>query len=516
MVIEAVGYSYLIAREGLAALPLDQTAVIDTAVKGRTRLTRGDQVVLQFEGKYRPAPELRAHLQFALRYEGINLQVLALLFAAVGGNDVNAWLTAQPESAYARRAAFLYEWLTGQTLTAKANAKTAFVPVLDAKLQFAFAEGVRNAKFRVIDNLPGTPDFCPLVRKTPYLLAMQAQNLQEQIAATLRRYDPDLLRRAAAYLYLKETHSSFEVEREYPSPSRAQRFADLLRETQSKTPLTEDRLVELQNAVVDSRFREAGYRVTQNWIGDDLGYRQRVVFVPPRPEDVPALMNGLLALAERQHRAPHALDPVVAATALAFGFVFIHPFLDGNGRLHRYLIHEALAIGDLTPPNLILPVSAVILADMRRYEEVLGHFSHALMARTEYSPDAPVAVGNDALYFRYFDATEQAQYLYYALERTVHRDLPQEIDFLLGFDRARTVLNTMADWPAHTLDLFIRVVQQNKGRLSAAKRASHFSWMTTAEIAAAEATVIDAFVPTSATTVDDAEQRAGTGGTATD
>ena len=34
-----------------------------------------------------------------------------------------------------------------------------------------------------------------------------------------------------------------------------------------------------------TRFREAGYRVTQNWVGDDLGYRKRVAFVPPRPED---------------------------------------------------------------------------------------------------------------------------------------------------------------------------------------------------------------------------------------
>jgi hypothetical protein len=108
---EPVGYAYLIAREGLAALPLDQTAVIDTAVKGRTRVNRGDQVVLQFESRYRPAPTLRTHVQFALRYEGINLQVLALLFAAVGGEEVDAWLADQPESAYARCTAFLYEWL---------------------------------------------------------------------------------------------------------------------------------------------------------------------------------------------------------------------------------------------------------------------------------------------------------------------------------------------------------------------------------------------------------------------
>jgi hypothetical protein len=493
-----VGYAYLIARESLTALPLDQTAAIDTAVKGRTRVNRGDQVVLQFESKYRPAPTLRTHVQFALRYEGINLQVLALLFAAVGGEEVDAWLADRPESAYARCTAFLYEWLTGNTLTASANAKTAFVPVLNPKLQFEFAHGTRNAKFRVIDNLPGTPSFCPLVRKTPFLEEMQAKGLHDHIAAMLRRYDPDLLRRAAAYLYLKETHSSFEVEREHPSPSRAQRFADLLREAQSGTPLNEERLVELQNAVVDPRFREAGYRVTQNWVGDDLGYRKRWRSAPRRRTSPLTEGTGF-----GRTPAPAPTAPTVAAPGARFRFC-LHPFLDGNGRLHRYLIHEALAAAGFTPQGVILPVSAVILAELQRYEEVLRHFSQAVMERTEYVPDGAAAQGNDAVYFRYFDATEQAQYLYHALDRTVSHDLPQEIDFLLGFDRARAVLNTLADWPAHSADLFIRVVHQNKGRLSAAKRESHFSWMSASEIAAAEAAVVDAFAPPDAAAPSDA------------
>lgn len=301
--------------------------------------------------------------------------------------------------------------------------------------------------------------------------------------------------RAAAYLYLKETHSSFEVEREHPSPSRAQRFADLLREAESGAPLSEERFIALQNAVVDPRFRESSYRTTQNWVGDDWGYRPRIAFVPPRPEDVGSLMDGLLGLSERQRQAPNAIDPVVAAASLAFGFVFIHPFLDGNGRLHRYLIHEALATAGFTPPGIVLPVSAVILADLGRYEDVLAHFSKPVLQRTDFASDAVKAQGNDAVYFRYFDATEQAQYLYQALERTVEHDLQEEIDFLLGFDRARAALNTLTDWPAHSADLFIQVVRQNEGRLSVTKRASHFSWMTEAEIALAETIVVEAFQP---------------------
>ncbi|MEJ0034862.1 MAG: hypothetical protein WDO68_02035 [Gammaproteobacteria bacterium] len=48
---------------------------------------------------------------------------------------------------------------------------------------------------------------------------------------------------------------------------------------------------------------------------------------------------------------------------------------------------------------------------------------------------------------------------------------------MLGFDRAREALNNLADWPAHSLDLFIRVVHQNNDKLSQTKHPSHFDWL---------------------------------------
>ena len=324
---------------------------------------------------------------------------------------------------------------------------------------------------------------------------MVRKDLKRQTRETLARYDRDLLRRAAAFLYLKETHSSFEVEREKPGTGRAQRFANLLREGESGTPLSESRLVELQNAVVDARFHEFSYRRRQNWIGEDLGYRKKIDFVPARPADVPELMNGLIGFSETLRANPESMDPVVAAASLAFGFVFIHPFMDGNGRLHRYLIHEVLSSSGFTPKGIVLPVSAVILANLDRYVHALDRFSRPLQARTTFNPDVPeaTATGNDALYFRFFDATEQASFLYWALERTVEHDLEEEIAFLLGFHAARARLGALLDWPAHSLDQFIRLVHQNKGTLSGTKRQSSFNWMTDDEVRRCEAVVVEVF-----------------------
>ena len=479
-------------------------------MRGRQARSDAYESTLLFEPKYHPGDTLVNHLQFALKYEGVNLQVLALLFEKTGANEISRWLETNPTSNYSRRAGYLFEWLTGIELEHQTPERSRYIPVLDGRLQFAAPDGERNKRYRVIDNLPGCRDFCPMVRKSESLQRWTDLTLRERTRQIIAEYDSDLLRRAAAFLYLKETQSSFEVELERPSHNRAQRFADLLRQAEVNDVLTAEKLAELQNAVIDPRFHEFYWRSEQNWIGEDLGYRQKVDLVPARPEDVPGLMDGLLYSANRARNAgwlndqalPNSkqgkdmhIDPVVLAAIVAFGFVFIHPFMDGNGRIHRYLIHHILAQAGFTPRGIVLPVSAVILANLDRYVECLEAFSKPLVARTRYDPRAPdiAAEGNDAVYFRYFDATPQAEFLYWALERTVTEDLPKEIDFLLGYDRASRALNEHLDWPRNTLGLFIRLVHQNGGRLSSTKRRSHFDWMTDEELEQSEQLVRNAF-----------------------
>jgi len=498
--MEPVGYAFLIQRFQLPTLPLPVARVVTDALPDRRLRDRGGELLEEFGPAYRPKPTAIGHLRFALRYEGVNLEVLSLLFDRIGSEEIQVALRAQPTSTVPRRLAYLFEWLTGRPLELAGDAlpeKLRYVSVLDESLQFglALASSPRIEKYKVIDNLPGTPAFCPLVRKTPYLNMMVGKDLKARTRATLEKYDRQLLMRAAAYLYLKETHSSFEVERVKPSATKAQRFADLLHDAETSKALSEERFVELQNAVVDPRFAEASYRQSQNWVGTDYGHRVQIDFVPPRPEDVRALMDGLVAMTERIRAHPDVIDSVVAASMTSFGFVFVHPFKDGNGRLHRYLIHEQLSAAGFTPKGIILPVSAVILAHLDRYKETLESFSRHVRKRTSYDPHVPTApaTGNDAVYFRYFDATEQASFLYDALERTVEHDLDAEISFLLGFDRAQAALSSIADWPEHSLDIFIRVVRQNDGRLSANKRKSHFEWMTDEEVARFEAIVERAF-----------------------
>ena len=118
---------------------------------------------------------------------------------------------------------------------------------------------------------------------------------------------------------------------------------------------------------------------------------------------------------------------MIAAAVLAFGFVFVHPFEDGNGRIHRYLIHHVLAARGFNPPGVVFPVSATILDRIDEYRKVLESYSQRLLPLIKWKPtkDGNVEVLNDtADFYRYFDATPQAEFLYSCVRKTVEEDLP--------------------------------------------------------------------------------------------
>jgi Fic family protein len=113
-----------------------------------------------------------------------------------------------------------------------------------------------------------------------------------------------------------------------------------------------------------------------------------------------------------------------AAAAIAFGFVFIHPFVDGNGRLHRYIIHHVLAKKEFTKQGVIFPVSASILDHINDYKTVLESYSHSLLDHIQWKEtlDHNVEVLNGTVdFYRYFDATKQAEFLYDCVEDTLDR-----------------------------------------------------------------------------------------------
>jgi hypothetical protein len=278
------------------------------------------------------------------------------------------------------------------------------------------------------------PEFCPFVRRTPVLAQFAARRLHERAVEVVAGADPTLVARAVSFLYTKETRSSYLIEREEPGPSRIERFLASLRQASRLRQLGEATLVHLQNEIVEARFAEAGTRREDVYVGEAVSLlRETVHFVAPRWQDVPALLTALLALANRLVDAvadgASDLDPVVLAATVAFAFVYLHPFGDGNGRIHRFLIHYVLARTGFTPTDLIVPVSAAILRDPHGYDRALEAFSRPLMAHVDYALDDEGRVhvrGDTADLYRHPDLTAQAESLYRWVEQAIDVDLQGE------------------------------------------------------------------------------------------
>lgn len=361
-------------------------------------------------------------------------------------------------------------------------------------------EGARSAprstRHRVCNNLLGVGSYCPLVRRTPKLQEFQKQDFGRRVRDIAAPVDPAIFRRVANYLYLAETKSSYAIEGEKPSASREERFVELLARAGQANVIDQETLTELQRLIVqDERFWANGWRAKQVYVGRQRhDYSEDVRYPCPQPQALTNLMKAWLSMVEKILSAPKT-DAVALAACASFGFVYIHPFEDGNGRIHRFLIHHILAKLGYTPPGVIFPVSAVIARRLRDYEAVLESVSKGIREQVNFHLDdrnEMTVAGDTTDLYRYPDLTAHAEFLYECIAETVERDWPQEIRFIESFDRAFRGAQERIDMPDKDIRLLIRLVRQHDGKLSAAKR-DRFPKLTDAEIASLETIVSEAF-----------------------
>jgi len=149
------------------------------------------------------------------------------------------------------------EFLTARQLPLRAEMAGAYVDALDAqKLVVASpAQAVLQRRWRVRDNMPGTRDFCPVIRQTAQALTMMALDVPALLQQLALEFGDELLMRSAAWMTLREGKASFALEGEADQPARIGRFADALahRCGQGAPPLDHATLAELQS---DSPLRE--------------------------------------------------------------------------------------------------------------------------------------------------------------------------------------------------------------------------------------------------------------------
>ncbi len=427
---------------------------------------------------------LYKHIVFALKYEGVNLLFFKKLFEKLSEKEITTILQIEPTGQYSRKIWFLYEWLMQKQLDIKDLTIKNFVPLIDENMQYAI-KGTRATRYRIINNLPGTVDFCPLLFKTEKLEANIKSNLSDKKNTFLKNIHKDVLQRASSFLLLKDSKASFNIEGENPGNNRAMRWGKAIGQAGQKQ-LSIEELIRLQQIVIEnSRFVEMGLRKKGGFVGEhdrDTG-EPMPDHIAAKQQDVEQLVKGLITT--NNVLQDETYDAVLAAAAIAFGFVFIHPFVDGNGRIHRYIIHHILAKKEFTQQGVIFPVSASILDHIDDYKTVLESYSHPLLDHIQWKEtiDHNVEVTNNTIdYYRYFDATKQAEFLYDCVEDTLDRVIPEEVTYLQKYDEFKRYLDNNFEMPDKMVAILVRFLEQHEGVLSKRALKKEFSVLKKEEI----------------------------------
>ncbi len=466
------GYAALIQHYNLTVPLPDRFSVLSQKHK---RYYTEEWMV--FTPRHAPEETLQGHLMFALKNEPVDLAVLNAVFATVAPQEIETIIRSEPTGKHSRRLWFIYEWLTRTALDIPDSHVTNLVDFLDTDIQYA-AVSEASKRHRVRNNLPGVQNFCPLIRRTEKLDALMVSHLKEKAAQALGKIDPNVLARAAAFLLLKDSKASYAIEGERPPHNRAERWGRAIGQA-GQQKLSVQEFVRLQDIVIeDKRFVKMGWRDEGGFVGvhDRVSNTPIPDHISARWEDVPTLIDALVAANDRLTAGNY--DAVLSSTLIAFGFVFIHPFEDGNGRIHRYLIHHVLTEKAFAPKGIVFPVSAVILERIDDYRKVLEAYSRQRLDLIEWRPTAKgnVEVLNETIdLYRYFDATRQAEFLYDCVQQTIEKSLPDEVNYLARHERIKDFIQERFDMPDRIIELLITFLHQGKGKLSRRARDKEFS-----------------------------------------
>ena len=483
-----VGYEWLRQRLSLSAFEMDRPA----RVRPVTRVMPAEGL-LAVPAHVAPGQEdILEQVLFALKHEGVNLQILAQAMPHVPVKALRTALGQTPNGRYIRVLAHLWEVFMGQRLVEHPQVAGGYVDVFDPE-RYVTGPAQRDARWRVNFNGLGTVRYCATVERTPAIEQGMASDVLGRTAAFLESLGPAVLDRALTWAYLHETEDSYAIEHEKPTEDKARAFVQLLKMAHEGRPLTEDYLAELQSSTVTNPLDKAvEFRAEQNWLRGPGRGAAGVTYVPPWPDLMLELMDEWMRFA---NEAPRHLDPIVAASIASFGFVFLHPFMDGNGRLSRFVFHKALCTSGRLVKGQLLPVSVAMKRHEAQYLAALQSFSKPARERVQVTwideGEYRFEFKTDASIFRFWDATRCVEFGFQMAAQALDVELKQETVFLAQFDEVTRRVNAQVDVRNNDLATLAIICLDNGGMISAKKRKRYADRVPAAVFDLVEAAVRD-------------------------
>lgn len=469
-----IGYEFLLSRIPLRMPPLSQPA----QVRPVTRIEELPEL-LAVPRHVAPADDapILEHVLFALKHEALQLAILHEALKLVSGQELVQALTVQRQGGYLRKAAFIWEKANQQALPLPWDTTGGnYLDIFDRSTHYTGPLWERSQKYRINFNGIGPYEFCPVVRRDAELEQRGHDVLERLRAWAASSENAELLDRVMSWAYLSETRDSYAIENESPSPNKERAFLQAMEHLRDRTPLSAEYLVGLQNVVITSDLKlERDFRDRQNWLQRGGHGALAVRYVPPPPEAMRSLMDGLMRMA---NTSGGDVPPLVKAALVSLGFVFIHPFMDGNGRVSRLLAHHSLHFNDALPTvagqPAILPLSVAMKRNEKGYLAALEAFSKPVrqlwdvtyLADNEFMFD----FRSSPMVYAHWNGGAAAAFVTHCAELALQQSLIDETFFLQAYDQAFERIDKEFDLPNRTINLLIQWIRQNQGRMPERRR----------------------------------------------
>ena len=245
-------------------------------------------------------------------------------------------------------------------------------------------------------------------------------------------------------------------------------------------PLGIDSLTVLQKGILGETALRFGVRQSPVFVGQATIRDDIVHYIGPDFTSLDGMLDGLKAF----EQATRGREALARAAVIAFGFVYIHPMSDGNGRIHRFLINDTLQRDRAIPAGVILPVSATITGVREfghGYDRVLEVFSRPFMRRYDdahrfgemltYEDSVRSNLVFDAYEdagaaWRYPDLTEHAVYTAQLVAHTIRHEMADEARVLIRFEVAQRRIKDVLEMPDLDAVRMIRSIKENGWRVS--------------------------------------------------
>jgi len=160
-----VGYGYLAKKLELAVLPHHITSYIGSGTERQKIFDSQSRVTIIHPKRMRLSENWVDQLEFAVRYEGLHLDLFRKLVLTVPEIDLVERLHAKPAGKYLRKIWYLFEQFTERRIDVPDLATGNYVDLLDAEHYYTSFRWLVKRQ-RVNQNLLGDVRFCTIVRRT--------------------------------------------------------------------------------------------------------------------------------------------------------------------------------------------------------------------------------------------------------------------------------------------------------------------------------------------------------------